>query len=325
MQNAGELLHLKKLNAMKILSFSDKEFICQQNFDKHGPFWHIATPGTSTEILFTNADEYRFGMTLMAESLYCCDLTAYAFTLMSNHIHVIAGASSSRKCIDFLEHFKSRLSRFAQGKGRNLDLDDFVNEPIPINGLQYLRNNLVYVDRNAYVINSAQTPHSHPWGTAFLYFGYSIGIIPSQPLSDLSLREKRQLTHSRSCVLPDSCTIRNGFVAPESIVDWRTGHSFFRDAHQYFNMLTKNREAYAEFAKIYGDKIVLTDKEMYSAAMAIANKDYQVSTFGDLTDSQRVATAKKMHFDYNASNAQLYRILKVDKALLQELFPEAKQ
>ena len=90
-------------------------------------------------------------------------------------------------------------------------------------------------------------------------------------------------------------------------------------------MLTKNREAYAEFAKIYGDKIVLTDKEMYSAAMAIANKDYQVSTFGDLTDSQRVATAKKMHFDYNASNAQLYRILKVDKALLQELFPEAKQ
>ena len=310
---------------MQKLSFSDKEFICQQHFDRNAPYWHIATPGTSTEILFANADEYRFGMTLMAESLYCCDLTAYAFTLMSNHMHVIAGAPSSLKCIDFLEHFKNRYRRYAQGNGRNLDLDSFVSEPIPIDNLQSLRNNMVYVDRNAYLINSAQTPHSHPWGTAFLYFGYSVGIIPSQPYTELSLREKRQLSHSRFCNLPDTCTIRNGFVAPESVVAWRTGRSFFRDAHQYFNMLTKNREAYAEFARIYGDRVVLTDEEMYSAAMAIINKDYQVSAFSDLTDSQKVAVAKKMHFDYHASNAQIYRILKIDKALLRELFPKAEQ
>ena len=183
---------------------------------------------------------------------------------------------------------------------------------------------MVYVDRNPYVVNSAQTPYSYPWGSGFLYFGYSPKLIPSTPYSSLTLREKRNLTHARDITLPDFFSVRNNFVAPESFVDWETGRSFFRDAHQYFNLLTKNREAYAEFAALYGDSVVLTDEEMYSAAIALASKNYQVQKFGDLTDRQRIDIAKKMHFDYNAGNAQINRILKLDKALLRELFPEAR-
>ena len=309
---------------MKNLSFSDKEFYCQQNFDKHGPYWHIATPGTTTEILFTNNEEYAFGMTLMAESLFACGLKTYAFTLMSNHLHNIAEAIKQQQCIDFLEHYGIRLRRFAKAKGRSLDLDNFVCEPLPIDNLTSLRNNLVYVDRNPYVINSAQTPYSYPWGSGFLYFGYSPALIPSIPYSSLSLREKRALTHSRDVILPDYFTVRNCFIAPESFVEWRTGRGFFRDAHQYFNLLTKNRESYSELAAILGDRIVLTDEEMYTAALAIASKDHQVSKLAELSDYQKKNIASKMHFTYHASNAQIYRVLKIDKALLQEMFPKAR-
>ena len=107
-------------------------------------------------------------------------------------------------------------------------------------------------------------------------------------------------------------------------MDWRTGRSFFRDAHQYFNLLTKNREAYAEFAAIYGDRIVLTDEEMFSAAYAIAYGDFRAARLSDLSEAQKTAIARKMHFDYHAGNAQIHRILKLDKNLLQELFPEAR-
>ena len=309
---------------MKNLSFSDKEFYCQQNFEKHGPYWHIATPGTTTEILFTNNEEYAFGMTLMAESLYVCGVKSYAFSLMSNHLHNIAEAVKKQQCIDFLEHYGTRLRRFAKSKGRSLDLDGFVCEPLPIDNLSSLRNNMVYVDRNPYVINSTQTPYSYPWGSGFLYFGYSPALIPSVPYSSLNLREKRALTHSRDVVLSDQYTVRNGFVAPESFVDWRTGRGFFRDAHQYFNLLTKNRESYSEFAALLGDRVVLTDEEMYGAALSIASKEYQISRLAELTDYQKKNIAAKLHFEYRAGNAQIWRILKIDKAILQELYPEAR-
>lgn len=35
----------------------------------------------------------------------------------------------------------------------------------------------------------------------------------------------------------------------------------FRDAHQYFNLLSKNYEAYSEEARRLGDIVVLTDEE----------------------------------------------------------------
>lgn len=309
---------------MKASSFSDKEFLCQQTFDSHGPYWHIATPGASTEILFTCPDDYRFGITLLAESLHHCGVKSYSFSLMSNHLHNVAEASGPQCCLDFLEHFKARYKRYASRVGRHPDLNGFVSDPLPIESLQSLRNNIVYTDRNAYVINSAQTPYSHPWGSGFLYFGYSPAAISSQPFYSLPILERRSLTHSREAAYPESFTVRNGFVAPESFVDWKTGRSFFRDAHQYFNLLIKNRESYAEFAGLFGDKIVLADEEMYPAAVSLAQKDYHVTRLSDLLESQKQELAKKMHFDYHANNAQIYRILKLNKAWLQEVFPESR-
>ena len=308
---------------MKSLSFSNKEFLCQQIFDSHGPYWHIATPGSSTEILFTCPDDYRFGVTLMAESLHYCGVKTYSFSLMSNHLHNIAEAPAKQHCLDFLEHYSTRLSRYSSEARRKLDLSGFVCDPLLISSLQALRNNIVYVDRNQYVVNAAQTPYSNPWGSGFLYFGYSPAIIVSTPFYSLSVRDKRNLTRSRNPEYPDYFTVRNGFIAPESFVDWKTGRSLFRDAHQYFNLLTKNREAYAEFAALYGDMVVLTDDEMYSAAVFLASRHYHVEKIGELTVQQKKELARKMHYDYHAGNAQICRILKLDKNWLWEVFPEA--
>ena len=309
---------------MKDFTFSDKEMLCQRAFDQHGPYWHIATPGISTELLFTNNEEYCFGMSLMAESITVTGLNTFSFSVMSNHLHNLSEARHKQRCIDFLDHYATRLRRYAAKRGRALDLKDFVCDPVLVQTLQSLRNNIAYIDRNGYVVYSAHTPYSYPWGTGYLYFGFSPELIPSTPFSSLTIREKREVLHSNNLLLPASLTVRNGFIAPESYVDWRTGRMFFRDAHQYFNLLSKNREAYAEFAARYGDRIVLTDEEMFSAAFSIASTDYHVGRLTDMSEEQKKVVARKMHFDYNAGTAQINRILKLDRALLQEMFPEAK-
>ena len=309
---------------MKNLSFLEKERLCELAFEENAPYWHIATPGQSTEILFTNEADYRFGMSLMAESAYLCNIRIFSFELMSNHLHNVATARCKQNCIDCLDHFQRRLKRVAKLAGRDLDLSGFVCEPILIDSLPSLRNNMVYVDRNAYVVNADHTPYSYPWGSGHLYFGSNPTLLSLRPINELTIREKRELFKTRDPQYPDYFKVKDGYIAPESFVDWRTGRTFFRDAHQYFNMLIKNYEAYAEFAKILGDKTILTDEEMYSTISSLAYKNYHLSRLGDLNDRQRIELAKRMHFDFCANNSQIRRVLKLDPGLLQELFPVAK-
>ena len=99
--------------------------------------------------------------------------------------------------------------------------------------------------------------------------------------------------------------------------------AFFRDAHQYFNMLTKNYEAYAEFSSLLGDSSLLTDEEMYSLACTMAKKLFNVNNLSLLSEAGKAEMARKMHFDYHASNGQLKRILKLDAQVLEAMFPTA--
>lgn len=309
---------------MKNFSFVDKESNCRLLFDQNGPYWHIATPGNLTEILFTSPDDYRFGMTLCALCALETGLVVYAIQIMSNHIHEIVGAASPDMCVENLRLYAKRLKRYATSKGRNLDLSSFVCEPLQITSLQTLRNSIVYTHRNKYVVDSFLTPYSSTWGSGVLYFGPDIGQLQSRKFNELPYREQRRLTNSRIMTLPENYTVRDGCISPESFCAWRTGRSFFRDAHQYFNLLTKNFEAYAEFSALLGDSSCLTDEEMFSAACAIAKQIFNVASPSRLSDEGKKAVARKLHFDYRAGNSQIRRILNLSSSVVEAMFPTAR-
>ena len=95
----------------------------------------------------------------------------------------------------------------------------------------------------------------------------------------------------------------------------------FRDAQSYFNVLTRNAEALSQIAARLKDYIFLTDEELYAALSSHINKEYSAKTTAELTAQQKIDTARHMHFKYNATNQQLRRMLRMDIAILEELFP----
>ena len=106
-----------------------------------------------------------------------------------------------------------------------------------------------------------------------------------------------------------------------SFCDIELGESMFRDARSYFNSLTRNAEAFSQIASRLKDSVFMTDDELYSVLYSYINKEYSVKTAAELTAQQKIDTARHLHFNCNASNQQLRRMLRMDLAILEELFP----
>ena len=94
----------------------------------------------------------------------------------------------------------------------------------------------------------------------------------------------------------------------------------FRDPHHYFNMLSKNWEAYSEIAKRLGDTITITDEEMYGAVCALSTKEFGCKNPRLLSPENKVMLARRMKSEYNASSKQIRSILKLNQDIVEEMF-----
>ena len=303
-------------------TFFDKENQCEYYFNNTGLFWHLFTPGHLAGLLFRNDEEFGFGMNLMG---FCADrfpmLKIYTFELMNNHLHSIL-SGKKEYCEEMFDMFKARLQRYLTIQGTETDMKAFKASLIHIADLQALRNEIVYVNRNGYLVKSSYTPYSYLWGAGWLYYNPIYKLLPSTTFNTLSIRDKRSICRSRDVTMSDRIEVLNNIILPSSFCCIKEGECFFRDAHHYFNLLSKNYEAYSQIAKRLKDSVFLSDEEMYSAVKSICSKNYNLSKPALLPSTVKIDLAKKMHYEYNASNKQIERILKMEAAIIESLFPK---
>ena len=324
----GERLIKSKTNMANVYytegpmpSFRDLESGCESHFRNLGPCWHICTPGASTEIVFTCDEDFTFGITLLALCVAELDLKILSFELMSNHYHIIV-AGSREECLALSRNYQKRLGRYFSEKGRPVSLSNFVCEdPIEITSLEMIRSEITYVNRNGYVVNPFFTPYTYPWGCGKLYFTDFDSQIPSQSITEFSVRQLRSILHTKAVKLPIGYRIRERLIIPSSFCSISDGEKLFRNAGHYFQAVTRNAEAFSEIAKRLGDKVFIPDNEMYSVAFGICRKNFGCDSLTMLSARQRIDTAKILKFKYNANVKQIKRILKLDDTTLRELFP----
>lgn len=95
----------------------------------------------------------------------------------------------------------------------------------------------------------------------------------------------------------------------------------FRDAHHYFNMVSKNVESYSGIAIELDDGEFLTDNELFSQLCKLLRTTYGVTSPKELTKQQKYDIAKKLHFDFRSSNGQIRRVLGITQYEIDTLFP----
>jgi len=315
-------IHMKNENENTLSAIMGKEKGCEIEFNSDGPYWHICTPGESVELIFCNDDDFRFGMNALAIVKEQYDINIQAFCLMSNHIHIVA-SGTPEDLNGFFKKFRARLSRYISCQGRVCNIRDFRPKFFSIDNLNQLRNTIVYVNRNGYVVDSDVTPFSYKWGTGRLYYGGGAFTFEDTPVlaKDLTYRARRELFKCGDVILPNNYIVADGYIHPGSFCKIQQGQAFFRDAHHYFDLLTRNNEANMEIANVIGEHSYMTDQEIYRTVVMICRRDYKVSSPNALPQESKMVVAKQMHNLFNANNKQIGRILKLSDSVVNSMFP----
>ena len=294
---------------------------CESIFYDCGHCWHLCTPGDLSGVIFREKEDYVFGMNLVA---LCAGITKgkiklFTFQIMSNHFHFVLSGERDT-VLDFYDELHVRLRKYLLIKGRVADLAGFNFNLIAITDLSYMRNVIAYVNRNGYLINSESTPFSYPWGANNYFFLTLPAQLERKPLSKISIRDRRKIFHTHHNDFPSNYYLTGEFVSPKCYTEIEIAENFFRSAHHYFNLISRKVEAFTKLANELGDKITYTDDELFTAANALSAKRFELST-KVLGKNQKIEIAKELHYGYNASNKQIKRVLRIDEAVVNELFP----
>jgi len=298
-------------------SFAEAERQCEMTFSMSGKWYHLYTSGKTTELFLKDDEDFKFCMNLLARcAAEFPKLVIVAFAIMDNHIHIVISGNEQIFQL-FFASYRRKLSRFLSSKYNIPIPDTFQMKLKDICDLKSLRNTIVYVNRNGYVVNPDFTPFSYPWSTGVCYFNV---MVQSESLASLTIDNQRALFRGR---VPDGLKgsrISDGYVIAESFCAIKLGMAMFRDAHHYFSLISKNVESYNEISTDLDDGEFLTDQELFSELVKILNESYDGCKISALSNAQKLDLAKTLHFKYHSSNGQIRRILGISQYDINQLF-----
>lgn len=293
-----------------------REEECESVFRSLGTLFNANTP-ENHPVVFSSDEHFKAGMSILAVcARMFVDVKIYAFQIMSNHIHLVLGGDR-HNIQEFFSYYAGRLEKYFEGR---LDFSEFKLKLFPVGDLQYMRNAIVYVNRNGFVVNNDVTPFSYPWGSSQYFFQPMAVRYAGVAGKSVGVAVLRSLMHTRSCDWCKNLMLVDGYISPLEFCDIATAENLFRDARQYFYVISRKVESYSNVAKSIGESIYYNDNDLYTAAVNLAVECYGTRDLRLLPANAKLEMAKRLHYDYNANGKQLQRMLSVDVNLLKALF-----
>ncbi len=314
---------MKNFIQLPTRSLKESETRSELLFQELGQCWHLYTP-EQFEIIFATEDDFKAGMTLMAIcSKAFPDVRILTFELMSNHVHATL-AGLRERILAFFGMYGKHLSGYLHGIGRPVDLSSWECQLREITDLNDLRTVIVYNNRNGYLVNPSVTPFSYPWGANRFFFNPELRGFHDSSSIKLTVKEIRRIFKTRSLDMYAGLSMVSGYASPIGFCEIETTERLFRDARQYFYKLSRDVESQKTISSELGSSVCFTDDELYSIVLSKCHSEYNVRSASLLTIDMKIELAKTLHFDYHANNRQVARILRLDRALVDSVFPDMR-
>lgn len=286
------------------------------------PLWHLWTP-EDHEIIFRDARSFKAGINILSIcAKMVLNVKIITFELMSNHLHITASGPGD-ELMKLFTLFRRFLRRYFRACGTDVNLDNFECRIREITSLEEARGVIAYNNRNGFVISPDSTPFSFPWGANSYYFNpHAKSIYINSKKERLSQRKRRKLIHTHySDGMKNPPLMIDGFACPLDFCFIGEGEQLYRNAAHYFRDISKNVESQKHIADALGERMFFNDDDLFAITRRISKDKYGQASPGLLQNSEKLELAKTMHFDYNANSKQIARILKVERGVIEALFP----
>lgn len=305
-------------------NFYELEHRCADFFASAPYWWHIWTP-ESYELVFQNDDDYKAAMFIIGfVAVSFPTVQIVTFQVMSNHLHFTL-TGRNNEILEFFQIIRYYLSRYFNKNGRKGILNELDCNYRCIQTLPEARNVVVYNNRNGFLVHPEFSPFTYPWGANSFYFSPMAMKYYEKCKRPFTVRERRSIIHSHSADLLDGVMALDGFAAPPSFCALSLGEGLFRDASHYFNMVSKGIESQKEIAKTIGESIFYTDDELYRIISICCKEKYSQISPALIPAYAKIEMAKMMRFEYNASDKQICRMLKISPSVLAQAIMSLKR
>lgn len=301
--------------------FARLENVCQLRFMEAGTCFHVCSQ-ENHPVLFHNDEEFKAAMNMVAlVAILCPDVKIYTFEIMGNHFHF--ALSGQREQVEiFTRTLILRLVAHPTLYLSSADIKKLSFKFHPIESLENLRNVIAYINRNGSVVNADESVYTYRWGANRFFFNTEAELRFRMCGAKPTYREKRGLFHSDFVNREDRLLILDGYASPLCFCDISKAESFFRDNRHYFFSISRNIEASKDIALSIGEHIFYSDEDLYAHIRATCARKYGCKTVTLLKKEVKVELAKELHFDFNAGNKQISRLLKIELPVIAALFPE---
>lgn len=285
-----------------------------------GNCYHVCTDGQESPLLMRGHEDYQMARTFLALAAWKVGLELIVYSIMSNHVHALV-LSPDRKLVEkFIHLFKRLLSTHLRNKyGIQKALHGIQDSITLIDSIQYMRNCIAYILRNALCAKVVSKIEDYPWSSYSCYFNRKSQ--SGRHISVLGVRETRALLKTREDLSQSPFHIdENGHILDSSFVRSDIVEKTFLNSGRFFLLaLGTCNDARMEYEMACKPLMRVNDTEIAIAAEDLARTRFKGKGLAELNSRDKCSMIKNLFFNNKTSIPQLSRVLGLPRRLISQI------
>lgn len=271
--------------------------------------YHVCTDGQETALLRKDPEDYQIARTYLAIAAWKVGVELVVYCIMSNHVHALVICANRKLAKKFIALFKRLISFYIVNKyGISKALHGIPDSITLIDSIQYLRNCVAYILRNAISAKVYSRIEDYPWCSYSCYFSIrELG----RHISAIGARERRNRYKTREDLTQSPFHIdENGDILDTSFVRYDIVEKAFGNSGRFFLLaLGTCNDAKMEYEMACKPLIRVNDSEIATAAEDLALTKFNCKGLPDLSTKEKCGMIKNLFFNNKTSIPQLSRVL----------------
>lgn len=233
-------------------------------------YYHLCTDGKKGIICHTEA-EYVYLVNTISLLNLLFPVTVHVYEVMRSHLHLLISGRGA-VCVAAFDYIRRRINKRLREDGYPPLPADYDFRLIPIEDENQMRNNAIYIARNASQVMNLR-PGSYLFGSTMVLYADVSRLFETVRAGDLSVRTLRKMFNTMLPIPPDRPIHPGlGMALPQGFVDMGVLYKIFPSATEFETRLVKDYEAFVEIADKVGEEIVFTVEEARIISQALKGK-----------------------------------------------------